>query len=269
MKSYVKVYGPPLGQALRALERVAHASTKTVISYYSSTTPAPAHFPISQMEGRREADYDQQLDDYLANVPVEASIDGSEFSKLVRVLRADPYFLKIRREYAALGFLCDRHPLTLFGEKLEKSGIVKAAELHRHAGKTVRTAGLLITGKVVSTRHGDTMEFSFTMDPGGELVGNVEDANGQPLAGARIRVLREGVGDEQLRQAQKFLGGAFKTATTSDEGDYGAYVLIKTDLSGDEIWQKLYDYPDVLGNYSIESKTTIDDGLIILIIKIC
>ena len=66
---------------------------------------------------------------------------------------------RLRREYTALGFLCDRHPMTLFGDKLEKSGIVKAAELHRHAGKTVRTAGLLITGKVVSTRHGDPMEF--------------------------------------------------------------------------------------------------------------
>ena len=66
---------------------------------------------------------------------------------------------RLRREYAALGFLCDRHPMVLFGEALEKEGIVKAAALHRHAGKTVRTAGLLITGKVVSTRHGDPMEF--------------------------------------------------------------------------------------------------------------
>jgi len=66
---------------------------------------------------------------------------------------------RLRREYAALGFLCDRHPMSLFGEVLEKSGIVKAADLHRCAGKTVRTAGLLITGKVVSTRHGDPMEF--------------------------------------------------------------------------------------------------------------
>jgi hypothetical protein len=49
---------------------------------------------------------------------------------------------------------------------------------------------------------------------------------------------------------------------TSDEGDYGAYVLIKTDFNGDEIWQQLYDYPDALGNYSIESKTTIDGGII-------
>jgi hypothetical protein len=49
---------------------------------------------------------------------------------------------------------------------------------------------------------------------------------------------------------------------TSDEGDYGAYILIKTDFNGDKIWQKLYDYPNVLGNYSIESKTTIDGGLI-------
>jgi DNA polymerase-3 subunit alpha/error-prone DNA polymerase len=66
---------------------------------------------------------------------------------------------RLRRQFAALGFLCDRHPMVLFTEVLEKHGIVKAAELHRHAGKTVRTAGLLITGKVVSTKHGDPMEF--------------------------------------------------------------------------------------------------------------
>ncbi len=66
---------------------------------------------------------------------------------------------RLRREYAALGFLCARHPMTLFTESLEKKGIVKAVELHRHTGKTVRTAGLLITGKVVSTKHGDPMEF--------------------------------------------------------------------------------------------------------------
>jgi DNA polymerase-3 subunit alpha/error-prone DNA polymerase len=72
-----------------------------------------------------------------------------------------------RREFAALGFLCDRHPMTLFDAALSGCGVVKAAELARFVGKTVRTAGLLITGKVVGTRHGDPMEFlTFEDDTG-------------------------------------------------------------------------------------------------------
>lgn len=76
MKSYVKVYGPPLREALRALEQVAHASTKTLIGYSSALTPAPTHTPFGQMEGRREADYDQQLDAYLASVPVAMEVEA-------------------------------------------------------------------------------------------------------------------------------------------------------------------------------------------------
>jgi DNA polymerase-3 subunit alpha/error-prone DNA polymerase len=75
------------------------------------------------------------------------------------VLPPDDALGRLRREYAALGFLCERHPLTLFNEGLTRRGIVKAADLHRFVGKTVRTAGLLITGKVVSTKHGEPMEF--------------------------------------------------------------------------------------------------------------
>jgi DNA polymerase-3 subunit alpha/error-prone DNA polymerase len=84
-------------------------------------------------------------------------------------LPPEPPRERLRREYAALGFLCDCHPMTLFGSVLEKRGIVKAAEIHRHAGKTVRTAGLLITGKIVSTKHGDPMEFLTFEDETGLL----------------------------------------------------------------------------------------------------
>ncbi|OGP56972.1 MAG: DNA polymerase III subunit alpha [Deltaproteobacteria bacterium RBG_13_49_15] len=66
---------------------------------------------------------------------------------------------RLRHEYASLGFLCDRHPMTLFADRLRNMGIVKAEDLSRYAGKQVRIAGLLITGKVVHTRHGDPMEF--------------------------------------------------------------------------------------------------------------
>ena len=66
---------------------------------------------------------------------------------------------RLRREYAALGFLCDRHPMVLFKEPLQKYGIVKAADLKEFTGRRVQVAGLLITGKIVSTKHGDPMEF--------------------------------------------------------------------------------------------------------------
>ncbi len=66
---------------------------------------------------------------------------------------------RLRREFAALGFLCDRHPMVLYADALQKHRICKAKDLPRFVGKHVRIAGLLITGKVVYTRHGDPMEF--------------------------------------------------------------------------------------------------------------
>jgi len=64
-----------------------------------------------------------------------------------------------RREFAVLGFLCDRHPMELYAGALQKLNVVKAVDLPRHRGKRVRLAGWLITGKVVTTKHGDPMEF--------------------------------------------------------------------------------------------------------------
>ena len=66
---------------------------------------------------------------------------------------------RLRHEFAMLGFLCDRHPMILYAAKLKKLKIVKARGLPRFAGRHVRVAGLLITGKVVHTKHGDPMEF--------------------------------------------------------------------------------------------------------------
>jgi error-prone DNA polymerase len=94
----------------------------------------------------------------------------SNRSKQAGLFDADPEEIKpslppdnerdrLRREFAALGFLCDRHPMALFEDTLKHRGIVKAVDLERHAGRRVRVAGLLITGKVVSTKHGDPMEF--------------------------------------------------------------------------------------------------------------
>jgi DNA polymerase-3 subunit alpha/error-prone DNA polymerase len=66
---------------------------------------------------------------------------------------------RLRREFAILGFLCDRHPMELYATALQKRRTVKAVELPRHLGRRVRLAGWLITGKVVTTKHGDPMEF--------------------------------------------------------------------------------------------------------------
>jgi DNA polymerase-3 subunit alpha/error-prone DNA polymerase len=66
---------------------------------------------------------------------------------------------RLRHEFAALGFLCDRHPMVLYANVLKKQKIVKAGDLPRFIGRYVCIAGLLITGKVVNTKHGDPMEF--------------------------------------------------------------------------------------------------------------
>jgi DNA polymerase-3 subunit alpha/error-prone DNA polymerase len=66
---------------------------------------------------------------------------------------------RLRHEFAALGFLCDRHPMVLYADALKTQKIVKARDLPRFIGRQVRIAGLLITGKVVHTKHGDPMEF--------------------------------------------------------------------------------------------------------------
>jgi DNA polymerase-3 subunit alpha/error-prone DNA polymerase len=47
----------------------------------------------------------------------------------------------------------------LFADKLQKRRTVKAVDLPRFIGRKVCLAGWLITGKVVSTKTGDPMEF--------------------------------------------------------------------------------------------------------------
>ncbi len=66
---------------------------------------------------------------------------------------------RLRREFAVLGFLCDRHPMQLYARRLQKLKTIKVVDLPRQLGKRVRLAGWLITGKVVATRHGEPMQF--------------------------------------------------------------------------------------------------------------
>ena len=59
----------------------------------------------------------------------------------------------------ALGFLCDAHPMSLCAEKANRKHLVQAKDLSRFAGRRVRCAGFLVTGKVVATLKGEPMEF--------------------------------------------------------------------------------------------------------------
>ena len=74
-------------------------------------------------------------------------------------LPADDARERLRREFAVLGFLCDRHPMELYADAVRRAGAVKAVELPRRVGRHARFAGWLITGKVVETKQGEPMEF--------------------------------------------------------------------------------------------------------------
>jgi DNA polymerase-3 subunit alpha/error-prone DNA polymerase len=66
---------------------------------------------------------------------------------------------KLRRQYQALGFLVDCHPMLLFADRLKGRGIVKAKDLPNHIGRRVRMAGWLLTGKTVWTKKNQPMQF--------------------------------------------------------------------------------------------------------------
>ncbi len=66
---------------------------------------------------------------------------------------------RLRYEFDVLGFLCSQHPMSIYADAVKKMNVVKAKKLPECVGQFVRIAGLLITGKIVHTRHGDPMEF--------------------------------------------------------------------------------------------------------------
>jgi DNA polymerase-3 subunit alpha/error-prone DNA polymerase len=65
----------------------------------------------------------------------------------------------LREEMRALGFLCDVHPMILCSATVNRHPVVKAKDLSHFAGRRVRCAGFLVTGKVVATIQGEPMEF--------------------------------------------------------------------------------------------------------------
>jgi len=73
----------------------------------------------------------------------------------------------LRQEFATLGFLCACHPITLYKDIIQQHKTVKAKHISRFTNKRITFAGWLITGKTVTTRHGDPMKFlTFEDDTG-------------------------------------------------------------------------------------------------------
>jgi error-prone DNA polymerase len=65
----------------------------------------------------------------------------------------------LQHELETLDFLISRHPLSLYTEPLSKLKYVRGADLPRHVGKKITSVGWWVTGKVVTTKKNDPMEF--------------------------------------------------------------------------------------------------------------
>jgi len=61
------------------------------------------------------------------------------------------------QEYLVLGFLCGEHPILMYGDKLQ--GRTCACNIEQYKGKHISVAGWLLSGKLVSTKTGEVMEF--------------------------------------------------------------------------------------------------------------
>jgi error-prone DNA polymerase len=72
----------------------------------------------------------------------------------------------LEHELETLDFLISRHPLTLYCEPLARLRHVRAADLKQHVGKRVTTVGWWVSGKVVTTKDEEPMEFISFEDTG-------------------------------------------------------------------------------------------------------
>ena len=72
-----------------------------------------------------------------------------------------------RREFATLGFLCDSHPLRFL--RVRGKDVVPVVDLPGQVGRRVQLAVWLLTGKLVSTRTGEAMEFLTFEDESGQV----------------------------------------------------------------------------------------------------
>lgn len=65
----------------------------------------------------------------------------------------------LEHELETLGFLLSRHPLALYARALSQRRCVRGADLPGYAGKRVTTVGWWVTGKLITTRDDEPMEF--------------------------------------------------------------------------------------------------------------
>ncbi len=65
----------------------------------------------------------------------------------------------LEHELETLDFLISRHPLALYREPLARLKHVRGADLHKHVGRRVTTVGWWVTGKIVTTKEDEPMEF--------------------------------------------------------------------------------------------------------------
>ena len=65
----------------------------------------------------------------------------------------------LEHELETLDFLVSRHPLALYKEPLARLRHVRGADLGKHVGRRVTTVGWWVTGKVVTTKEDEPMEF--------------------------------------------------------------------------------------------------------------
>ncbi len=65
----------------------------------------------------------------------------------------------LEHELETLDFLISRHPLSLYADQLSKLKYVKGSDLPKHVGRRITTVGWWVTGKLVTTRDDEPMEF--------------------------------------------------------------------------------------------------------------
>lgn len=66
---------------------------------------------------------------------------------------------QLAHEWELFGFPLSGHPLDRFTKSVARLSHIRAQDLPRHVGATVRLLGWMVTEKIVSTKRGEPMEF--------------------------------------------------------------------------------------------------------------
>ncbi len=66
---------------------------------------------------------------------------------------------RLKHEIEVFGYPISQHPLSLYQERLRQIPLISARHLAKYVGKQVNLAGWLVTGKLVSTKNKELMEF--------------------------------------------------------------------------------------------------------------